>query len=296
MRLGFLGLGQMGAGIAANLLKAGHALQVWNRSPGKAEPLVARGAMSAPTPREAAEGADAVFTMLADDEALMHVLEGEDGILAGLAAGALHISHSTISVAAAERVAGLHADRGQRFVSAPVFGRPAVAEAGQLWIVASGTPDAIDTAQPLFDVIGRAVFRVGDTPSAANLVKLAGNFMIMSTVEAYGEAMALAERGGVPRAQMLEVLSGTLFDGTIHKIYGPPIAEQRYRPAGFAAPLGLKDMRLAGEAAASLGVTMPLLDLLKAHLAETVATEGEDVDVTALAATIAKLADRDGAK
>lgn len=289
MKLGFIGLGQMGAGIAANLLKAGHELRVWNRSLQKAEALVSKGAMLAATPREAAEGADAVFTMLADDAALTNVLEGSDGLLAGLPAGALHISLSTISVAASDRIAGLHADRGQHFVAAPVFGRPAVAEAGQLWIVAAGAPGALDAAQPLFDVIGRAVFRVGDTPSAANLVKLAGNFMIMSTVEAYGETMALAERGGVPRAQMLEVLSGTLFDGTIHKIYGPPIAEQRHRPAGFAAPLGLKDMRLAGEAAAALGQPMPLLDLLKLHLAETVATEGEDVDVTAMAATISKL-------
>ncbi len=289
MKLGFLGLGQMGAGIAANLLKAGHELHVWNRSPEKAGPLVAKGAVLARSPREAAEGADAIFSMIADDAALATVMEGEDGLLAGLPAGALHISHSTISVAAADRAAGLHVERGQRFVSAPVFGRPPVAEAGQLWIVAAGASDAIDAAQPLFDVIGRTVFRVGGTPSAANLVKLAGNFMIMSTVEAYGEAMALAERGGVPRDRMLEVLSGTIFDGTIHKIYGPMIAEQRYRPAGFAAPLGLKDMRLAGEAAATVGQPMPLLDLLKAHLTETVATEGEDVDVTAMAATIAKL-------
>ena len=289
MRLGFIGLGQMGAGIAANLLKAGHEVHVWNRSPAKAEPLVAEGAILAATPRAAAEGAVAVFTMLAEDDALFGVLEGEDGVLAGLAKGALHVSHSTISVAASDRIAGLHAERGQLYVAAPVFGRPAVAAAGQLWIVASGEPSAIDTAQPLFDVIGRTVFRVGDKPSAANLVKLAGNFMILSTVEAYGEAVALAERGGIGRETLIEVLSGTIFDGTIHKIYGPLIAGERYRPAGFAAPLGLKDMRLAGEAASTLGVTMPLLDLVKLHLTETVKTEGSDVDITAMAATIAKL-------
>lgn len=289
MKLGFLGLGQMGAHIAANLLKAGHELHVWNRSPGKAESLVAQGAILAASPREAVEGADAVFTMVADDNALAAVMESEDGLLASLAPGALHISQSTVSVAAADRAAALHAERGQRFVSAPVFGRPAVAEAGQLWIVAGGAPQDIDSAQPLFDAIGRTVFRVGETPSAANLVKLAGNFMIMSTVEAYGEALALAERGGVARDKALEVFAGTIFDGTIHKIYGPMIAEQRYRPAGFAAPLGLKDMRLAGEAAATVGQPMPLLELLKTHLAETVATEGEDVDVTGLAATITRM-------
>jgi 3-hydroxyisobutyrate dehydrogenase-like beta-hydroxyacid dehydrogenase len=289
MKLGFLGLGQMGAGIASNLLKAGHELQVWNRSPEKADALVAQGATLAATPRDAASGTDAVFTMLADDAAVLGVVGGEDGILAGLPAGALHISHSTISVAASERIATLHAEHGQRYVAAPVFGRPAVAAAGQLWIVASGAAAAIDAAQPLFDAIGRTVFRVGDTPSAANLVKLAGNFMILSTVEAYGEAITLAERGGIARETLVEVLTGTIFDGTIHKIYGPLVAEQRYRPAGFAAPLGLKDMRLAGEAAETLGVTMPLLDLLKLHLAETVKTEGSDVDITAMAATIAKL-------
>lgn len=289
MRLGFLGLGQMGAGIASNLLKTGHEVHVWNRSPAKAGPLVAEGALLAATPREAAEGADMVFTMLADDDALLGVLEGDDGVLAGLAKDALHVSHSTISVAASDRIAGLHAERGQRYVAAPVFGRPAVAAAGQLWIVASGEPGAIEAAQPLFDVIGRTVFRVGEKPSAANLVKLAGNFMILSTVEAYGEAVALAERGGIDRETLVEVLSGTIFDGTIHKIYGPLIAGERYRPAGFAAPLGLKDMRLAGEAAETLGVTMPLLDLVKLHLTETVKTEGSDVDITAMAATIAKL-------
>ncbi|MBO9623005.1 MAG: NAD(P)-dependent oxidoreductase [Sphingomonas sp.] len=290
MQLAFLGLGQMGHGIAANLLKAGHQLNVWNRTAERANPLVAQGAVLAPSPRAAAEGAEVAFTMVADDTALTQVLEGPDGLLAGLPEGALHISHSTISVEAAERASRLHAERGQRFVSAPVFGRPAVAEAGQLWIVAAGEADAIDAATPLFDAIGRTVFRIGDTPSAANLVKLAGNFMILATVEAYGEAVALAERGGIARDKLIEVLTGTIFDGTIHKIYGPLIAEERYRPAGFAAPLGLKDMRLAGEAAATLGQQMPLLDLLKAHLAETVATEGEDVDVTALAATIAKKA------
>lgn len=287
MIIAFLGLGRMGAAIAGNLLRAGHELRVWNRSPGKAATLVEAGATLAGTPREAAEGADAVFTMVADDAALFAVLEGRDGALAGLPAGALHVSQGTISVAAAERIAALHAERGQALVSAPVFGRPAVAEAGQLWIVAAGAPEALERAQPLFEVIGRAVFPVGETPSAANLVKLCGNFMILATVEAMGEAMSLAEQGGVSRAQLHAALAGTLFDGTIHKIYGPLVAEERYRPAGFAAPLGLKDMRLTGEAAAALGVPMPLLAILQDHLAETVAREGDDIDVSGMAGTIA---------
>lgn len=292
MKIAFIGLGRMGAGIAANLLRAGHELSVWNRSPDKAAALVEQGALNAATPREAADGAEIAFTMVADDAALLQVLEGEDGLLAGLAEGAVHVSMSTVSVAVAERVAALHAGRGQHLVSAPVFGRPAVAEAGQLWIVAGGAPEALDRVQPLFETIGRATFPVGDKASAANLVKLCGNFMILANVEAMGEAMSLAERGGVSRAQLLETLAGTLFDGTVHKIYGPLIAEERYRPAGFGAPLGLKDMRLTGDAAATLGVPMPLLEILKDHLAETIAREGDDIDVAGMAGTISAKANR----
>ncbi|MEI9926569.1 MAG: NAD(P)-dependent oxidoreductase [Sphingomonas sp.] len=273
----------MGAGIAANLVRAGHDVAVWNRSADKAAPLVAQGATRAATPREAAQRADAAFTMVADDAALAAVLEGPDGLLAGLPAGSIHVSHSTVSVAAADRIAALHAARGQRFVSAPVFGRPAVAEAGQLWIVAAGDPEALARARPWFEAIGRSVFAVGDTPSAANLVKLCGNFMILATTELLGEAMLLGEKGGVPRARLLEVLQGTLFDAPVYKVYGPLVAEQRYRPAGFAAPLGLKDMRLAGEAAAALGVSMPVLEIVMDHLRAAIAREGDDVDVAALA-------------
>lgn len=286
MKIAFLGLGMMGSGIAANLLRAGHQLTVWNRSPEKAEALAAAGATRATTPREAAEGADVAFTMVADDDALMGVLEGPDGLFAGLPKGAIHVSQSTISVAAADRIAALHADRGQHFVSAPVFGRPAVAEAGQLWIVTAGPATALETCAPLFETIGRAVFPVGDTPSAANLVKLCGNFMILATTEAMGEAMSLSERGGVPRTKLLEVLQGTLFDAPIYKIYGPLVAERKWRPAGFSAPLGLKDMRLTGEAADTVGASLPILQIIKDHLADAIVREGTDVDVAALASSI----------
>jgi 3-hydroxyisobutyrate dehydrogenase-like beta-hydroxyacid dehydrogenase len=288
MKLAFLGLGQMGAGIAANLVAAGHEVHVWNRSPEKTAPIVAAGAIAAATPREAAEGAEVAFTMLADDQALLQVLEGVDGLLAGLPRDATHVSQSTIAVATADRVAALHAEQGQRFVSAPVFGRPAAAAAAKLWIVAAGEPATLDEVTPLFDVIGRAVHRVGERPSAANLVKLAGNFMIMASVEAMGESLALAESGGVARGAMLAVLTGTLFTGPFYEIYGPMVVEQRFRPAGFTAPLGLKDMRLAGEAAEANGLALPVLEIVKAHMADTIAREGSDIDVAALVTAIGR--------
>ena len=288
MKVGFLGLGRMGAAIAANILRAGHDLTVWNRSPGKTEPLVSAGAAMARTPREAAGGRDIVLSMLADDAALESVLSGDDGLLAGLGANAVHVSMSTIAVATADDVAARHASRGRRFISAPVFGRPDAAAAAKLFIVAGGDAAEIERARPLFEAIGQRVFQVGERPSAANLVKLCGNFAILAAIETMGEAMALAEKGGVRKAQLLEVLTGTLFDAPAYRNYGPILVNESFRPAGFAAPLGLKDMRLAAEAAEKSVTPMPLLSLLRDRLLETIAKEGADIDWSAIGRTSAR--------
>jgi 3-hydroxyisobutyrate dehydrogenase-like beta-hydroxyacid dehydrogenase len=288
MRIGFIGLGNMGAAIAANLVKARHEVTVWNRSPAKARPLLAAGAVLAASPREAAAGREAVVSMLADDGALDAVLDGEAGLYAGLERGALHVSLSTIAVATADRAAAGHHSRGQRFLCAPVFGRPEAAAAGRLFIVAAGDPADIEFAGPLFQVIGRRVFSVGKKPSAASLVKLCGNFMILSAIESLAEALTLAEKGGVPKAQLLEVLTGSLFDAPVFHNYGKALVEGHFRPAGFAAPLGLKDMRLAGQAAETLRVPMPVLGILRDHLLQTIAVEGEDIDWSGIGLTVAK--------
>lgn len=288
MKVGSLGLGRMGAAIAANILRAGHDLTVWNRSPGKTEPLVRDGAAMARTPREAAVGRDIALSMLADDAALESVLSGDDGLIAGLGANALHVSMSTIAVATADDVAGRHASRGQRYISAPVFGRPDAAAAAELFIVAGGDAAEIERARPLFEAIGQRVFHVGERPSAANLIKLCGNFAILAAIETMGEAMALAEKGGVRKAQLVEVLTGTLFDAPVYRKYGPILVNESFRPAGFAAPLGLKDMRLAAEAAEKSVTPMPLLSLLRDRLLETIAKEGVDIDWSAIGRTSAR--------
>jgi len=288
MHVGFIGLGNMGAAIAANLRKAGHELTVWNRSPAKALPLVEAGAVLAATPKEAAAGCAAVVTMLADDAALRTVLDGANGLLAGLANHALHVSMSTIAVATAENLTAEHRARGQRFLCAPVFGRPEAAAAGKLYIVAAGNPADIEFADPLFRAAGQRVFVVGKTPAAASLVKLCGNFMILSAIESLAEAMTLAEKGGVPKAQLLEVLTGSLFDTPVFHGYGKALVDGRFRPAGFAAPLGLKDMRLAAQSAEALRVPMPLLGVLRDHLLQTIAVEGDDVDWSGIGLSIAK--------
>jgi 3-hydroxyisobutyrate dehydrogenase-like beta-hydroxyacid dehydrogenase len=229
-----------------------------------------------------------VITWLADDEALTAVLDGDGGIFAGLAPGALHISMSTIAVATAERVAREHRARGQRFVCAPVFGRPEAAAAGTLFIVAAGNPVDVAGAEPLFSAMGQRVFAVGPTPASACLVKLCGNFMILSAIESMAEAMTLAEKGGVPKAQLLEVLTGSLFNAPLFHNYGRLLVEEAFKPAGFSAPLGLKDMRLVGQSAEKLRVPMPLLGLLRDHLLQTIANEGEDIDWSGIGLTVAR--------
>jgi 3-hydroxyisobutyrate dehydrogenase-like beta-hydroxyacid dehydrogenase len=281
MRVGFIGLGHMGSGMAANLVKAGHDVTVHNRSPAKAEALIALGAQAAASVAEACRG-DAVITMLANDEAVESVVLGRGGIIASLRAGALHVSSSTISIALSQHLSEAHAKAGQHFVAAPVFGRPDVAAAGQLFVVAAGEPAALDAAAPLLDAIGQRTFVVSDAPKAANLVKLSGNFLIASMIEALGEALALIAKGGVDQRHYLEILTSTLFDAPVYKLYGGLIASGRFEPAGFAAPLGQKDIRLALAAADDLRVPMPLASLLRDRFLTLLAHDGDNLDWSAI--------------
>jgi 3-hydroxyisobutyrate dehydrogenase-like beta-hydroxyacid dehydrogenase len=280
----------MGSAIAHNLLAAGHELVVWNRTPDRAGPLLDAGASAAATPREAA-AVDVLITMLADDAAVAAVLDGPDGILAAGRVG-IHVSMSTISVALSERLTATHRDRGEAFVAAPVFGRPEAAAAGTLAVLCAGPEVALRTCAPLFEAIARRVFPLGEHPPEANLVKLSGNFLIMATIESLAEAMTLAEQGGVERTKLLEVLTGTLFDSPVVRTYGQILVDDKFRPAGFTAPLGLKDLRLVAEAADAQRTPLPLVGLLHDHLLSTIAIDGEDVDWSALALSVRRAAGR----
>ena len=281
MKVGFIGLGHMGAGMAANLLRAGHEVTVYNRTPGRARALVEQGAHAAAQVADACRG-DAVITMLADDGAVEGVVFGEDGVIEVLGEGAIHVSMSTISVALSERLAAAHASARQRFVAAPVFGRPEVAAAGKLFIVAAGAPDAVDACRPLFEAMGQKTFPVADEPKAANLVKLSGNFLSASVIEALGEAMALVRKAGINGRQYLDLLTSTLFTAPVYKTYGGLIAERKFEPAGFAAPLGEKDIRLTLAAAETLRVPMPLARLLHDRFLTLLAHGGGALDWTAI--------------
>lgn len=281
MKVGFIGMGQMGTGMALSLLRAGHDVTVYNRTRERTLPLVEKGARAASRVAEACDG-PVVFTMLAEDSAVESVAFGEEGIRTHLAPGAIHVSSSTISVALSERLAREHAAAGQRFVAAPVFGRPEAAEAGKLFVVAAGEQESVAAVQSLFDAIGQRTFVVSDKPGLANLIKLSGNFLIASVIESLGEAMALVGKGGVDRRQYLDILTSTLFNAPLYKSYGGMIADRKFEPAGFAAPLGQKDIRLTLAAAEGLRVPMPLASLLRDRFLTLLAHGGDKLDWSAI--------------
>jgi len=287
MKVGFIGLGRMGTGMAADLLKAGHAVTVYNRTPAKAQGLIDRGARLAHELADACRG-DVVITMLANDEAVEAIVFEEKGLLQSLGRGAIHASMSTISIALSEKLTGAHTSAGQRFLAAPVFGRPDAAAAGKLYIVAGGAPDAFKACLPLFEAMGQKVLHVSDEPRAANLIKLSGNFLTASILEALGEAMALIGKAGIDRRRYFEILTSTLFTGPVFTNYGMLIAERKFEPAGFAAPLGEKDIRLTLAAAETLRAPMPLASLVHDRFLRLLAHDGEQLDWSAIGQLAAK--------
>jgi 3-hydroxyisobutyrate dehydrogenase-like beta-hydroxyacid dehydrogenase len=271
----------MGTGMAGNLVKAGHQVTVYNRTAAKARALVEQGARLAAHIADACVG-EAVFTMLADDGAVESVVFGEGGLLQALGKQTIHISSSTISIALAEKLTEAHAARAQRFLSAPVFGRPEAASAARLFVVSAGGPDAIATCMPLFEAIGQGTFGFGDQPWLANLIKLSGNFLIAAVLESLSEAIALVGKAGIDHREYVDFLTSTLFAAPVYKTYGGLIAEKKFQPAGFAAPLGLKDVRLALAAGEDLRVPLPLASLIRDRFLTLLARGGESLDWSAI--------------
>jgi 3-hydroxyisobutyrate dehydrogenase-like beta-hydroxyacid dehydrogenase len=271
----------MGSAMAANLVKAGHDVTVFNRSPEKRRALLELGAHKADSVADACHG-QVTITMLADDTAVADVALAKHGIVETLAKGAIHLSMSTISVALSKRLSETHAHAGQRFVAAPVFGRPDAAAAAKLFIVAAGEPAAVEACKPLFDALGQKTFAISTEPTAANLVKLSGNFLLAAAIEALGEAIALVGKAGIDRSAYVDLLTSTIFPVPAYKTYGGLIAASRFHPAAFAAPLGFKDIRLALAAAENLRVPMPLGSLLHDRFLRLLAQGGDSLDWAAI--------------
>ena len=291
MKVGFIGLGAMGSAMASNLIAAGHALTVWNRSDAATEPLASLGAKVARTADRAAQG-DVLCSMLANDQAVREVfLDG--GLLDAMDRGTVHVNHSTISVALVKELAAEHAKRGLDYVAAPVFGRPDMAAAAKLNILVAGNPAAIERVRPLLEAMGSKLWPMGDAPERANVAKIAGNFMLASAIESMAEATALTRAYGISAADFLEVMTSTLFASPAYQVYGKLIAEQRFKPAGMSLPLGLKDVELALTAASTARVPLPFAGVLRDGLLEALAAGDADLDWSALALVAARRAHLD---
>lgn len=288
MKVGFIGLGGMGSGIAGNILRAGHEVIAWNRSSGPLNALVAQGAVAAPTAQEALE-TDVVFSMLANDAALQEV--GLDGpLLAKASRGLVHVNMATVSIAFAQTLHKAHKALGIGYVAAPVFGRPDAAAAGKLTIIAAGAAQDIARVEPLLVTLGTKYACVGTNPVQANLFKITGNFMIASAIETMGEAAALLRKGGVDPAVFFDVLTNANFSAPVYKIYSKIIADQSYDEAGFKLSLGYKDAGLTLAAAKELETAMPLASVVHDHFLEAMAAGWSEKDWASLALLAAQRA------
>lgn len=280
MDIAFVGLGRMGLPMAQNLLNAGYALTVFNRTPEKARTLTEKGARLAATPGRAA-GCGVAVTMLSDDAALEETVSGPDGILAGLGEDGLHISMSTVSPALSARLAVMHQNAGQHFVAAPVIGRPDAAQAAALRILLAGEARARMRARPILEPLGRQIFDLGERCETANVVKLGINFVSAAMIEALSEAHGLMAHYGVDPAAFLDVVNATYQSPALGG-YGALMVNRRFSPAAFKMTLGLKDLRLAAEAAREVSASLPLGELVCGQLGAQLAAGHGDLDWTAL--------------
>ena len=281
--IGFIGLGQMGEPMARNLMRAGFKLRIYNRTPEKGAALIGEGASAATRPSDAVEPGGIVVSMVANDNALEEIVVGDGGFGAALGQGGVHVSMSTVSPATARRLVELHGRYGSTYVAAPVFGRPEAAAARKLWVCAAGAQAAKERVRPVLEALGQGIYDLGEDPGGANVVKLAGNFLILSAVEAMAEAFTLAQKNGVDRAAVAKLFGETIFACPIYQNYGRIIAAEVFEPAGFKATLGMKDINLVLDTAEASSTPMPLASMLHGRLLSALAKGRHELDWTAIA-------------
>lgn len=282
MKIAFLGLGNMGAPMARQLLRAGHEVTVWNRTRTKAEPFLSEGAKVGHTAGEAARQAEVVITMLADDHAVESAVLHSGGAIETLPEDATHVSMSTISVELSKKLAQEHAKRHQHYMAAPVFGRPDAAEQQKLFVVAAGDNAVVERCRPILDAVGQRVFVIGDKPEMANVVKVSGNFLLATVIESLAEAVAVARKYGIDAHEYVDILTSTLFAAPAYKTYGGLIADAKHETAGFALRLGLKDVKLALAAAEGVDASLPIASLVRDHILMAIARGYEKHDWSVL--------------
>jgi 3-hydroxyisobutyrate dehydrogenase-like beta-hydroxyacid dehydrogenase len=287
MRVGFIGLGNMGEPMARNLIRAGHQLTVYNRTRQRAEALERDGARVADTAADAAADAQVLITMLSDDRAVHSVLlgagPGQTPAIDALAPEAVHMSASTIGIRLSKELEREHRGRGQGYVAAPVIGRAEAARERALWVIAGGSPDNVGRCRPLMQAMGRGITHAGEEPWKANLVKIGVNFMLATMIESFGEAYAMLEKWGVDPLGFLDVLDNGAFRSPVYANYGRKIANREYEPAGFSLRLGFKDAGLALEAGEAVQAPLPFAGILRDHFLQALAHRHGELDWSAVA-------------
>jgi 3-hydroxyisobutyrate dehydrogenase-like beta-hydroxyacid dehydrogenase len=280
-RVGVVGLGHMGCAFAANLVEDGHQVSVYDRDKERIAALLRTGVRGAEQLGDLAD-CDVVLTSVPDDDALSSVVLGPEGLAGILPPDAVHISTSTVSPALSRRLAVEHARSGEDYIAAPVLGNPDFARERKLFVLAAGSPSAMEKSLPLLERLGQRVFVIGEEPALANLVKLAANVLTATTLECMGEVLALMRKGGVDGHLAFDVLTNSLFDSQVHKAYGAKIVDARYSPPGLAVPLAIKDLRLSLAAAEAAAVPMPAASLVHDRLVAMAARGWADLDWSAL--------------
>ncbi|HET8913918.1 MAG TPA: NAD(P)-dependent oxidoreductase [Ktedonobacteraceae bacterium] len=281
-KIGFIGLGNMGHALAQNLLADGYDLKVYNRTPDKADDLVKKGAILVSKPAEVVSKGGIVISVLSNDQAVEEIVFGKGGILPQMKEDTIHLSISTLGPDTARKLAKAHEEYGSKYVSSPVFGRPDAAATRTLWVCTAGPQAAKERVQPILQALSQGVYDFGEDVGAANIVKLAGNFMIVSAMEAMAEALTLGEKNGIERSALINMLTQTIFTGRIYQNYGQAISQKRYMPAGFFMELGLKDINLALKTAEEANMPMPLASLLRDRFMVGMAKGREKMDWSAL--------------
>jgi len=289
MQIGFIGLGSLGTPIAMNILESGHTLHVYNRTVSKAKPLADKGAIVSQSVSALAKECDIVFTIVSDDAALKEISEGANGLVKNMKPGSIHVSMSTILPRTAEEISILHNEQKQHYLASPVFGRPEAAAAKKLNFAISG-PEKIRTKiEPLLKDAGAAgVWHFGDNITAANTVKLCGNFLIAGALEAIGESVNLADASGVKPQEMWNMFLQTIFNAPVYHNYSNIILNKKFEPAAFTARLGLKDLNLVLQQADAAKQEMPLANLVKDRMQRLVNSGKGEIDWSAVSTAVEK--------
>jgi 3-hydroxyisobutyrate dehydrogenase-like beta-hydroxyacid dehydrogenase len=283
VKVGFIGLGRMGRGMARRVLDAGHDVAVYDVLPGPVSELAKAGARAASSVAEVAQERDVVITMLFEDAIVTDVVLRSGGLRDSLAPGAIHLAMGTYGVATIRKLSAAHAESKQSLVAAPVLGRPDLAASGQLGIVAAGPEPALRRCEPLLEVIGRRTFHAGDNPESASAIKLANNLVLGCAIEAMSEAFSLVRKFGVEPQTFYDVMTEGLFAAPAYKVYGKIIVEEAYEPAGSTVLLNLKDANAILAAGDVARVPLPSANVFRDRLLGAIAHGDGEKDVAAIA-------------